>query len=231
VREAEQMRRYGAMLAGESDFLVPAPVDELTGKGVLTMDFIAARPIDELEQATQEVRDRTMGTLLDLVLRELFEFGFMQTDPNFANYRWQPDTGKIVLLDFGAARAVPPATQAAYAQMMRAGLAEDSAELQRRICEEQIARHKPSFDGLVDVLLAHVGRSDIFDFADRSFVARLRELGEPVAQDRGSWHLPPMDTLFVQRKVSGTALLAVRMKARLPLKAMVAARVGEMAAV
>lgn len=236
LREAEQMRRYGAMLAGEEQFLVPAPVDELTGNGVLTMDFIAARPIDELAEATQEVRDRTMGTLLDLVLRELFEFGFMQTDPNFANYRWQPDTGKIVLLDFGAARAVPAATQAAYAQMMRAGLAEDSAELQRRICEvgfaseEQIARHKPSFDGLVDVLLAHVGRSDIFDFADRSFVARLRELGEPVAQDRGSWHLPPMDTLFVQRKVSGTALLAVRMKARLPLKAMVAMRVGAMAA-
>ncbi len=236
LREAEQMRRYGAMLAGEADFLVPAPVDELTGPGVLTMDFIAARPIEELEQASQEVRDRTMGTLLDLVLRELFEFGFMQTDPNFANYRWQPDTGKIVLLDFGAARAVPAETQAAYARMMRAGLAENSAELQRRICEvgfaseEQIARHKASFDGLVDVLLAHVGRSDIFDFADRSFVARLRELGEPVAQDRGSWHLPPMDTLFVQRKVSGTALLAVRMKARLPLKAMVAARVGAMAA-
>jgi len=46
-----------------------------------------------------------------------------------------------------------------------------------------------------------------------------------VAHDRATWHLPPMDTLFVQRKVSGTALLAVRMKARLPLKAMVAARV------
>jgi hypothetical protein len=35
-----------------------------------------------------------------------------------------------------------------------------------------------------------------------------------------------MDTLFVQRKVSGTALLAVRMKARLPLQGMVAARLA-----
>lgn len=236
LREAEQMRRYGAMLAGEEAFLVPAPVDELTGPGVLTMDFIAARPIDELEAASQDVRDRTMGALMDLVLRELFTFGFMQTDPNFANYRWQPDTGKIVLLDFGAARSVPEETRGAYSRLMHAGLSGDPAELKRRICEvgfaseEQIARHGAAFDGVIAVLLEHINKSDIFDFADRSFVAKLRDFGEPVAQDRGTWHLPPMDTLFVQRKVSGTALLAVRMKARLPLKAMVAARVGELEA-
>ena len=209
MREAEQMRRYGAMLAGEDQFLVPAPVDELTGPGVLTMDFIAARPIDELEQASQEVRDSTMGALLDLVLRELFEFGFMQTDPNFANYRWQPDTGRIVLLDFGAARSVPEATQGAYARMMQAGLDGDPAELMRRICEvgfaseEQLARHGAAFDGVISVIMEHVNKAEIFDFADRSFISRLREFGEPVAHDRGSWHLPPMDTLFVQRKVSG----------------------------
>jgi hypothetical protein len=189
-----------------------------------------------LEAALQEVRDRTMGALMDLVLRELFTFGFMQTDPNFANYRWQPDTGKIVLLDFGAARAVPEETRLAYARMMYAGLSGDPAQLKRRICEvgfaseEQITRHGAAFDGVISVLLEHVNKSDIFDFADRSFVARLRDFGEPVAQDKGTWHLPPMDTLFVQRKVSGTALLAVRMKARLPLKAMVAARVGELEA-
>jgi len=224
LREAEQMRRYGAMLAGEEMFVVPAPVEELTGPGVLTMDFIASRPIDTLAEAPQDVRDRVMGAMLDLVLRELFTFGFMQTDPNFANYRWQPETGRIVLLDFGAARSVPAETQAAYARMMHAGLAGDPAELKRRICEvgfaseEQIARHGDAFEGVIGVILDHVNKDAIFDFADRSFVAKLRDFGEPVAQDRDTWHLPPMDTLFVQRKVSGTALLAVRMKARLPLQ-------------
>jgi predicted unusual protein kinase regulating ubiquinone biosynthesis (AarF/ABC1/UbiB family) len=232
LREAEQMRRYGAMLAGEDMFVVPAPVDELTGPAVLTMDFIASRPIDTLAEAPQDVRDRVMGAMLDLVLRELFVFGFMQTDPNFANYRWQPDTGRVVLLDFGAARPVPDETRAAYARMMQAGLNGDPAELKRRICEvgfaseEQMARHGKAFEGVIGVILEHVNKDAIFDFADRSFVARLRDFGEPVAQDRDTWHLPPMDTLFVQRKVSGTALLAVRMKARLPLQGMVAARLA-----
>jgi hypothetical protein len=43
-----------------------------------------------------------------------------------------------------------------------------------------------------------------------------------IAADRASWHIPPAETLFVQRKISGTIALAVRMKARLPVKDMVA---------
>ena len=85
LREAEQMRRYGALLAGNPAFVVPAPVPELSGERVLAMDFIPGAPIDTLEGADQATRDAAMGALLGLVLRELFEFGFMQTDPNFAN--------------------------------------------------------------------------------------------------------------------------------------------------
>ena len=42
-----------------------------------------------------------------------------------------------------------------------------------------------------------------------------------MAADRDTWHVPPIDTLFVQRKISGTALLAARLKARVDVNAMV----------
>ncbi len=228
IREAEQMRRYGALLAGNPAFVVPAPVPELSGERVLAMDFIPAAPIDTLEGADQATRDAAMGALLGLVLRELFEFGFMQTDPNFANYRWQADTGRIVLLDFGAARPVPEATTAAYRRLMHAGLAEDSAALKAALLEVgfvspvTLERHAPAFDAMIAVLMQHLGRPGLFEFADRSFVAEVRRSVETVAADRAAWHIPPAETLFVQRKVSGTALLAVRMAARLPLREMVA---------
>ena len=35
--------------------------------------------------------------LLTLCLRELFEFRLMQTDPNWANFFYNPDTGKVGL--------------------------------------------------------------------------------------------------------------------------------------
>ena len=47
-----------------------------------------------------------------------------------------------------------------------------------------------------------------FDFGDRAFVGQLRADGTAIANDRAAWHLPPADMLFVQRKISGTALLA-----------------------
>ena len=232
VREATQMKRYGALLAGDPTFVVPVPIGELSGQRVLTMDFIPGQPIDSLQAADQATRDHAMGALLTLVLRELFEFGFMQTDPNFANYRWQPETGRIVLLDFGAARTVPQATVAAYRRLMLAGLADDGAALKAALLEVgfvspvTLERHGPALDAMIAVLMQHLGRPGVFDFADRSFVEEVRASAETIAADRAAWHIPPAETLFVQRKVSGTALLAVRMAARLPLRDTVAEAVG-----
>ena len=233
LREAEQMRRYGTLLAGNPAFVVPAPLPELSSERILAMDFIPGVPIDTLQAADQPTRDLAMGAMLGLVLRELFEFGFMQTDPNFANYRWQPETGRIVLLDFGAARPIPAATVAAYRRLMLAGLADDSTALKAALLEVgfvapvTLERHAPALDAMIGVLMRHLGRPGLFDFADRSFVDEVRRSAETIAADRSAWHIPPADTLFVQRKVSGTALLAVRMQARLPLRDMVAAAVAD----
>jgi hypothetical protein len=111
--------------------------------------------------------------------------------------------------------------------LLRAGLAGDRAALRTALVEvgfvspALLANHGERLDAMIDVILDHVLRPGLFDFADRAFVGRLRELAMPVAKDRSLWHLPPVETLFVQRKVSGTALLAVRMRARVPLIDMV----------
>ena len=81
---------------------------------------------------------------------------------------------------------------------------------------------KQDFDKAWQQGMRHLGKPGLFDFADRSFVEEVRRHAEGIAADRAAWHIPPADTLFVQRKVSGTALLAVRMQARLPLRDMVA---------
>jgi predicted unusual protein kinase regulating ubiquinone biosynthesis (AarF/ABC1/UbiB family) len=224
LREADQMRRYQALLAENPAFILPSPVDELSGKNVLAMDFIKGQPIEMLASAPQETRDAVMSALITLTLRELFEFGYMQTDPNFANFRWQAESQRIVLLDFGAARAVPPHIVEAYRELMVAGLTEDRAALRAAllsigfVAPATLDRHGPAIDAMIDILIEHLGKPGLFDFADRSFVDRVRHHAETIVADRAAWHIPPADTLFVQRKVSGTALLAVRMQARMPLR-------------
>lgn len=227
VREADQIQKYRALLADDPRFIVPAPIDEFSGSRVLAMEYMSGRPIESLQASTQPVRDAAMAALMGLVLRELFEFGCMQSDPNFANYRWQEDTRRIVLLDFGAARAVPAATTQAYCRLMYAGLAGDQTGLKDTLVNTgflsatTLARHPGAIDEILRTLLQHLGKPGAFDFADRAFVERVMRRADSIVADREAWHIPPAETLFVQRKISGTALLAVRMRARMPLRDMV----------
>ncbi len=226
-REATQMTRFADWLDGHADYVVPRPLPELTTARVLAMDFIDGIPIEALADAPQEQRDAAMRDLMALVLREMFEFGAMQTDPNFANYRFQPDAGRLVLLDFGAARDVDPATAQGYRSLLSAGLSGDrdavreAAQAAGFLGEAAVARHRPLVDRMIDIVVTEMNRPGPFDFGDRGFVEVLREQGMEMAADRSTWHIPPVETLFVQRKVSGTALLAARLEARVDVRELV----------
>ncbi len=227
VREGEQMMLYRERMAAEPGFLVPAIAEEFSTERVLAMDFIPGRPVEELESAPQDERDRVARNIIALVLREMFEFGVMQTDPNFANYRYQPDSGKLVLLDFGATRDVEPWVVDSYRRLLAAGLAQDhdavrAAALEAGfVSEGVIASQGPRLDTIIDIIMTELNRPGPFDFGDRAFVSVIRDEGLAIAEDKRAWHIPPVETLFVQRKISGTALLAARLKAKVDVRELV----------
>lgn len=233
VREAGHMRDYGARLAGDDRYLVPEVVDELATTSVLAMTFVSGQPIEALVDSPQAMRNGAMTALIELVLRELFQFGVMQTDPNFANYQWQAETARLVLLDFGATRAVPPQTAAAYRALIVAGLAHDRDRI-REIAVETgflgaaaVANHRSAVDRIIAAIDDVMARPGLFDFADRAFVPVVRAEAMQMAQDRATWHVPDVETLFVQRKVSGTALLAARLRTQVDVTGLAAAAVDQ----
>ena len=125
VREGEQLERFGALLADDPTYVVPVLDREFSGSDVLAMSFVEGVAIESLVDAEQSVRDAAMESLMALVLREMFEFGLMQTDPNFANYRHDATTGRIVLLDFGATREIGPEVAEGYRVFLKAALDDD----------------------------------------------------------------------------------------------------------
>jgi len=159
----------------------------------------------------------------------------MQTDPNFANYRFQPLTGRLVLLDFGAARPVADSTAQGYSRLLRTGIAGDRAAVREAalaagfVGSKAVARHGARLDQMIDVIIGELNRPGLFDFGDRRFVGALRDPGMEIAADTAAWHVPPADILFVQRKISGTALLAARLKARVDVRKIVEPWLGEQA--
>ena len=151
------------------------------------MDFVNGVPIESLETAAQEVRDQAMRHLIELVLREMFDWGLMQTDPNFGNYRWQPETERLVLLDFGAARAVPAETADGYRALLVAGLAGDRVAVREAavaagfLGAAAVSAHGALVDRMIDVIIAELGKTGPFDFGDRAFVGVLRDQGVDIA--------------------------------------------------
>ena len=228
AREGRCLSQFGSLLAGDPGFRVPRLHADLTGPRVLAMDHVAGHPVEDLVSAPQTLRDEVMTRLLTLMFRELFEFRLMQTDPNFANYRYAPEHGgQVILLDFGATRAFPDDLTQLYRRLLRAGLAGDRAEVRAAavaigcLAESTPARLEQSMLEMFDLAMQPLRAPGVFDFGSSDLALQLRDASLSLSIDRAHLKLPPVDTLFVQRKFGGMYLLASRLKARIDLQALI----------
>lgn len=225
-QEGQYLKRFAELLADSPAFLVPKLHADLTTQSVLAMDYVEGVPVESLVDAPQAERDRLMTLLVGLLFRELFEFRLMQTDPNFANYRYSPSTRQLVLLDFGATREFPPEMPQHYRRLMNAGLAGDRAAARQAMIDigfftEATPEHYQNAVMDMFELSLEPLREDVpFDFGDTDIALRLRDGGLAIGQERSFWHIPPMDTLFLQRKFGGVYMLASRLKARVNVRAL-----------
>jgi predicted unusual protein kinase regulating ubiquinone biosynthesis (AarF/ABC1/UbiB family) len=225
AREGKYLKKFAALLSATPDYAVPLFHPKLSGKDVLVMSYLEGVAIEDMASAPQAERDRIMTLMIDLVLRELFEFRLMQTDPNFANYRYSKAKKQIILLDFGATRELPAGIVKQYRNLLRKALAGDQkgvlkAALDIGFLNERTAeKHKAVIDQMLAMAISMLATTGPFDFGNTAFVGAFRDQGMEIAADRRNWHIPPVDTLFVQRKLGGVFLLASRLKARVDVRA------------
>lgn len=109
--EAATTQRFAARLANDPRYIVPQVIDDYCTDRILCMTFERGVPITSPAMLTlpQSRRNAIGEASLEVTLREIFEWGEMQTDPNFGNYLVRLGNGQdlpdqIVLLDFGAIR-------------------------------------------------------------------------------------------------------------------------------
>ncbi|WP_103762282.1 ABC1 kinase family protein [Roseovarius confluentis] len=223
AREAVAINRFRTHLADDPDFVLPAVHDDLSTRDILAMSYVDGQSIDTASELDQPTRDRIATALVTLTLRELFELHDMQTDPNFANYGYQPDTGHIVLLDFGATLQFDAGRVDSYRALFNAALTgDDAAAWDAMIAIGLVGADTSDIDrahilrlfGIAAEPLRHGGT---LDFATCGLLARLRREGLLVADEQVDIHAPPTDTLLLQRKVLGCYLLAERLRARVDL--------------
>jgi predicted unusual protein kinase regulating ubiquinone biosynthesis (AarF/ABC1/UbiB family) len=228
--ESGFQRRYRALVADDSQLVVPEVVEELTTPHVLAMDFLDGVPLEDLcaDHQPQARRDRLGGLLYRLLFRELFEFRFLQSDPNFANYVYLPTTQQLGLLDFGGCREIGAERAAQYHRLLLAGAANDVPGVRQVVCEIGFMRagddpsRADALAGLFVVGLEPFRRRGAYDFGASDMPVRAREIGLQMA-GKGLLRPPPPDTVFLHRKLAGMFLLCARLRARVDVGALLRA--------
>ncbi len=229
LREATHLGRFGDLLRGAPDFTVPQVHADWTTPAILAMDWVAGTPIEAVAEAPQEVRDTLAARLIDLTVQELFVFGVMQTDPNFANYLYDADSGRIVLLDFGATRVLDPVVVERYRQLLRAGIAGDAATVAATVDQigftgsDTTDAQKARIAAMMDLVFGAL-RDGPVDFAATDLPQRLQVMGIALAEDGFMPPTLPFDVVLLQRKFGGVFLLAAKLGARVDVAALVGRR-------
>ncbi|CAI6333773.1 unnamed protein product [Periconia digitata] len=225
LREAEWQTRFREALADDTDaFVVPKVFPEASGREVLTAEFVTGTGVAKLPKLSQEKRDWIGTQILRLSLREIVEFKFMQTDPNWTNFLYNEKEHKIELLDFGASRAYPDQFVDPYVGILIAASKNDKKAIRDLSIELGYltgAETATMVDAHVQSVLTlsepfSSSGSELYDFRDQTITDRVRSLIPVMVNERLS--PPPEETYSLHRKLSGAFLLCAKLGSRVPCR-------------
>ncbi len=227
VREAEMGSRFRTLLADEtSTFHVPAIIKEASGPQVLTAEFCPGTGVTKVQNFTQEQKDWIGTNILRLCLREITEFKFMQTDPNWTNFLFNASSHKLELLDFGASREFPDKfidpyirTLLAASRSDRATVRDLSIQLGYLTGDESQAMTNAHVNSVLTLAEPFMETApEVYDFRDQTITERVRGFIPVMVRERLA--PPPEETYSLHRKLSGAFLLCARLGSRVRCREM-----------
>lgn len=230
--EADALRHFASLLADDPRFVVPGVIDALSSRDVLTMGYLEGDPIEALADLAAPQRDHLAGALLDLALREVFDWGWVQTDPNFANYLLGPDRTHIGLLDFGAARAYPADQRGALRALLHACIDGEDADVAHAagavgyLGDGDPTGYRDAVVALLREVTTPARHAGPFVFGRNDLAGRVRDQVIALRMRQRYARLPPPAVLFLHRKLGGLYLLLARIGARIDVPALLADRVA-----
>lgn len=169
-------------------------------------------------EPSPQAREQLALTLLDLYLTEFFDWGFVQTDPNPANFIVQ-DQG-LVALDFGAAKLYDSSFRKRYVDLLRT----IKSLNEKSIIDEAIAfglidakESDEAFTTFTELLKLGVQpflNGSIFNFSDDQFLKENSRLSKQLLSQL-KYSPPPHQLIFLHRKLGGIYAILRKMRVKI----------------
>ncbi|XP_034232746.1 atypical kinase COQ8B, mitochondrial [Thrips palmi] len=224
-RERECTKKFRELLAPYPQFYIPEVIDDLCTKQVFTTELIEGIPVDQCVNLDMPVREEICRNIMHLCLLELFEFRYMQTDPNWANFFYNPQTKQLILLDFGATREYEKEFMDKYIEVIKGAADGDrekvltlSREMGFLTGYESKIMEEAHVDGVLILGEVFSEKSGAFDFGGQDTTRRIQKLVPTIVYHRLC--PPPEEIYSLHRKLSGVFLLCAKLNVKIDCRDM-----------
>lgn len=225
TNEADCLSTYREYIKDNQDYIVPTVFKDFSTRRLLCMswedglmftDWLKTNP-------SQETRIALAEKILNLYMLEFFEWGFVQTDPNFGNFLVQENPLRLVLLDFGSTKRYERPFIESYKNLLQT-FAERNQDSTVRVAietglldERESLEAKGNFFKMMQIAMEPFWpENQPFSFASQDYAKRNRDA---ILKFTASlkYSPPPRQIIFLHRKLGGIFNLLKRMEVTLDL--------------
>lgn len=216
--EAKNLKMFSDFHRDDDKILIPSVVDSLSTASVITLEFVEGDSIDSLDELGYSAfeREQLANTMFHMLSNQLFVFQCIHGDPHPGNFAFRKD-GTVVVYDFGCVKKLKPEIVQAYRDAVFYSIDEAYAFVDNALIRlgARVA-NKPS----PGAEYYKVWRDIFFKpFMGELFDYGAAQLHIESAKHTGLFfkHLelfqPPVDSLYIDRMVSGHYWILKSMKA------------------
>lgn len=211
-------------------YVVPEIMSEISTNKILAMNYESGVSLRTWIQSnpSMNLRISLAHAILELYFHEFFEWGMVQTDPNWANFLVDESDSrlKLILLDFGATRTYEKTFIKNYIRLLHLAAEKKHSQLKEHAIEFGLIDQRESeaaFQAFYNLLstaikpfFVHESDSPHFDFSDKNHSLESQETAKALSNEL-IYSPPPYQIIFLHRKLAGVYSILKSLEVKLDI--------------